>query len=84
MKIIIQGNGWNPIIARLNLVIIQKTPFLVATAALLNKIMPIALSHDRALFCRFSLQTDKGLNAEKTVGQVSRTNATVEDHNFVT
>ena len=62
----------------------SETPFLVATAALLNKIMPIALSQQWALFGRFFLKTAKSVNAEKTVGQVNRTSATVGDHNFVT
>jgi len=68
MKSIIHGNGWNSIFAKLNLVIIQKPPFLVATAAILNKIMPIALSQQWALFSRFFLKTAKSVNAEKTVG----------------
>jgi len=46
--------------------------------------MPIACSQPWALFGRFSLKTAKSINAEKTVGKVSRTSATVEDHNFVT
>jgi len=62
----------------------SETPFLVATAAILNKIMPIALNQQWALFGRFFLKTAKSVNAEKTVGQVSKTSATVEDHNFVT
>jgi len=62
----------------------SETLFLVATAAILNKIMPIALSQQWVLFGRFFLKTAKSVNAEKTVGQVSRTSATVEDHNFVT
>jgi len=49
----------------------SETPFLVATAAILNnKIMPIALSQQWALFGRFFLKTAKGVNAEKIVGQV--------------
>jgi len=55
----------------------SETPFLVATAAILKKIMPIALSQQWALFGRFFLKTAKSVNAEKTVGQVSRTSATV-------
>ena len=62
----------------------SENPFLVATAAILNIIMPIALSQQWALFVRFFLKTAKSVNAEKTVGQVSRTSATVEDHNFDT
>jgi len=62
----------------------SETPFLVATAAILNKIMPIALSQQWALFDRFFLKIAKSVNAEKTVGQVSRISATVEYHNFVT
>jgi len=46
----------------------SKTPFLITTAAILNKIMPIALSQQWALFDRFSLKTAKSVNAEKTVG----------------
>jgi len=61
----------------------SEAPFLVATAAILNKIMPIALSQEWALFGRFSLKTAKSVNAEKTVRQVGRTSTTVEDHNFI-
>jgi len=45
--------------------------------------MPIALRQQWALLSRFFLKTAKSVNAEKTVGQVSRTSATVEDYNFV-
>jgi len=62
----------------------SETPFLVATAAILNKIMSTALSQQWALFGRFSLKTTKSINAEKTVGQVSRTIANVKDNNFAT
>jgi len=43
----------------------SETPFLVATATILNKIMPIALSQQWALFGRFFLKTAKSVNAEK-------------------
>jgi len=46
--------------------------------------MPIALSSAMGMFGRFSLKTIKSVNAEETLGQVSRTSLTVEDHNFVT
>jgi len=46
--------------------------------------MPIAPSQQWALFSRYSIKTAKNINAEKTVGQVNWTSATVEDHNFVT
>ena len=49
----------------------SETPFLVATTAIHNKIKPIALSQQWALFGRFFLKTAKSVDAEKTVGQVS-------------
>jgi len=62
----------------------SETPFLVVAAAILNKIIPIALNQQWALFSRFSLKTTKSVNAEKTVEQVSRISTTVQDHNLVT
>ena len=62
----------------------SETSFLVATAAISNKTMPIARSPPWTLFGRFSLKTAKSINAENAAGQVSRTSATIEDHNFVT
>ena len=62
----------------------SETSFLVATVAILNKIILIALSQQCELFGRFFQRTTKSVNAEETEGHVSRTIATVEDHNFVT
>ena len=60
-----------------------ETPFLVVTAALLNKIMPIAIGQQWSMFNRFNPKS-KSVNAEKTVRQDSRSSATGNDHNFVT
>ena len=46
----------------------SETPLLVATTAILNKIMPIALCQQWALFGRFFLKTAKSVNVEKTIG----------------
>ena len=59
------------------------TPFLVVTAALLNKIMPTAIGQQWTMFCRFNPKT-KSVNAEETVRQDSRSSAAENDHNFVT
>ena len=45
----------------------SKPPFLVVTAAILKKIIPIALSQQWALFGGFFLKTAKSVNAEKIV-----------------
>ena len=62
------------------------TPFLVATAALLQSIIPIAIGQQWSLFNRFKSNhttTTKNVNAEETVRQASRASATNEDHNFI-
>jgi len=62
------------------------TPFLVVTAALLQSIIPIAIGQQWSLFNRFKSNrttTTSSVNAEETVRQASRVNATNEDHNFV-
>jgi len=62
----------------------KKTPFLTVTAALLNKIMPIAIDQQWSMFNRFNFKnTTKSVNAEETVRQASRARANNEDHNFV-
>jgi len=58
------------------------TPFLVVTAALLNKIMPIAIGRQWSMFNRYP--KTKSVNAEETVRQDSRSSATGNDHNFTT
>jgi len=40
---IIQGEEWNSIVAQIKPGDDSETPFLVATAAILNKVMPLAL-----------------------------------------
>ena len=63
------------------------TPFLVVTAALLQSIIPIAISQQWFLFNRFksnrTTTTTKSVNTEETIRQASRASATNEDHNFV-
>ena len=59
------------------------TPFLVVTAALLNKIMPTAIGQQWTMFSRFNPKT-KSVNAEETVRQDSRSSAAENNHNFVT
>ena len=59
-------------------------PFLVVTAALLNKIMPIAIGQQWSLLNRFKNSNTKSVNAENTVRQDSRSSATNNDHNFIT
>ena len=59
-------------------------PFLVVTAALLNKIMPIAIGQQWSMFNRFPFPKTKSVNADETVRQDSRSSATGSDHNFTT
>jgi len=57
------------------------TPFLVATAALLQSIIPIAIGQQWSLFNKFKSNrtTTKSVNAEETVRQASKASTTNED-----
>ncbi len=59
-------------------------PLMVRTAALLNKIMPVASGQMWSLFNRFPNILTKSVNADITVGQDSRSEASNSDHNFPT
>ena len=63
--------------------IYSDTPFLKATAELLNNIIPIAFGRQRSLFNGFKKNLDKSVNAEISVRQASRASATNRDQNFV-
>ena len=63
--------------------IYSDTPFLKATAELLNNIIPIAFGRQRSLFNGFKKNLDKSVNAEISLRQASRASATNRDQNFV-
>jgi len=61
----------------------SKTPFLVQSAALLTEILPLASTRQGLLFRRYKRKLTRSVNAENTVRQSSRANASEgEDHNF--
>ena len=61
----------------------SKTPFLVRSVALLTEIMPRAITRQGLLFWKYKRKLTRSVNAENTVRQASRANASEgEDHNF--
>ena len=65
------------------LVIIQKTPLLVRSAALFTEIMPRVSTRQGLLFRKYKRKLTSSVNDENAVRQASRAYASEgEDHNF--
>ena len=61
----------------------SKTPFLVRSAVLFSEIMPRASTRQGLLFGKYERKLIRRVNAENTVRQASRANASEgEDHHF--